>query len=128
MEMQIVTETYKDMPRDGGDRAYRIITTALAVLSLQMVMNVISIREQDIGGNEIKMTFGSDPSLGLKRHIIYGASGDDIIVGGGGDDVVLGGTGEDVILGGDNLCSGDLDEDMMRDERDWNNVNPGNSS
>ena len=23
-------------------------------------MNVISIREQDIGGNDIKMTFGSD--------------------------------------------------------------------
>ena len=85
-------------------------------------VNVISIREQDIGGNDIKMTFGSnamDLIFGTESsNIIYGAGGDDIIVGGGGDDVVLGGMGEDVILGGDgdDLLLGDLDEDTMRDE------------
>ena len=140
MEMQIVTETYKD---SRGRTKTRKVEKEVAVEHIaedQLIwegdhnsisglefadghnVNVISIREQDIGGNEIKMTFGSDAMdliFGTEgSNIIYGAGGDDIIVGGGGDDVVLGGTGEDVILGGDgdDLLLGDLDEDMMRDE------------
>ena len=86
------------------------------------VVNVISVREQDIGGNAIEMTFGTD-NIDLifgtdGDNVIYGAGGDDIIVGGGGDDTIVGGLGEDAILGGigDDLLIGDLDEAAMRDE------------
>jgi len=86
------------------------------------VVNVISVREQDIGGNAIEMTFGTDDIdliFGTDGdNVIYGAGGDDIIVGGGGDDTIVGGLGEDAILGGigDDLLIGDLDEATMRDE------------
>ena len=85
-------------------------------------VNVISVREEDIGGNAIEMTLGTDDTdliFGTDGdNVIFGAGGDDLIVGGGGNDTILGGSGDDAILGGsgDDLLLGDFDEDVLRDE------------
>ena len=85
-------------------------------------VNVISVREEDIGGKAIEMTLGTDDTdliFGTDGdNVIFGAGGDDLIVGGGGNDTILGGSGDDAILGGsgDDLLLGDFDEDVLRDE------------
>ena len=85
-------------------------------------VNVISVREFDIGGNAIEMTLGTEDTdliFGTESdNVIFGAGGDDLIVGGGGNDTILGGSGEDAILGGmgDDLLLGDWDVDVLQDE------------
>ena len=140
MEMQTVTETYKD---SRGRTKTRTVEKEVAVEHTQegvliwegghdsfsglqfadgQNVNVISVREFDIGGNLIEMTLGTDTIdliFGSEGdNVIFGAGGDDIIVGGGGNDIILGGMGEDAILGGegDDLLLGDIDEDVLRDE------------
>ena len=142
MEMQSVTETYQD---SRGRTKTRTVQKEAAVdkeVSHEGELiwegshdsisgfdfadgghvNVISVREFDIGGNAIEMTLGTDDTdliFGTDGDdVIFGAGGDDLIVGGGGNDTILGGSGDDAILGGsgDDLLLGDFDEDVLRDE------------
>ena len=142
MEMQSVKETYKD---SRGRTKTRTVQKEVAVdketshegeliwegshdsisgfdFADDEHVNVISVREEDIGGNAIEMTLGTDDTdliFGTDGdNVIFGAGGDDLIVGGGGNDTILGGSGDDAILGGsgDDLLLGDFDEDVLRDE------------
>ena len=142
MEMQSVRETYKD---SKGRTKTRTVQKEVAVDKEtshegELIwegshdsisgfdfadgghVNVISVREEDIGGNAIEMTLGTDDTdliFGTDGdNVIFGAGGDDLIVGGGGNDTILGGSGDDAILGGsgDDLLLGDFDEDVLRDE------------
>mgnify|MGYP006133696467 FL=1 len=142
MEMQSVTETYQD---SRGRTKQRTVQKEVAVdkevshegeliwegshdsisgfdFADDEHVNVISVREFDIGGNAIEMTLGTDGVdliFGTDGdNLIFGAGGDDLIVGGGGNDTILGGSGDDAILGGsgDDLLLGDFDEDVLRDE------------
>ena len=142
MEMQSVKETYKDSRGRTKTRTVEkevpVEKEALqegeliwsgshdAISGIQFAdgeyVNVISVRDVDIGGNAIEMTLGTDSTdliFGTDGdNVVFGAGGDDIIVGGGGNDTILGGSGEDAILGGsgDDLLLGDFDEDVLRDE------------